>query len=74
VILADEPTGDLDSRTGADVVDLLEGLAACRGTTIVVATHNTELAARAPRRLAMADGRIAGVQSSPPAAVSELTS
>ena len=59
VVLADEPTGNLDSATGAEVVDLLTGLAAERGTTVIVATHDVELAARAPRRLAMRDGRIA---------------
>ena len=59
VVLADEPTGNLDSATGAEVVDLLTGHAAERGTTVIVATHDVELAARAPRRLAMRDGRIA---------------
>jgi putative ABC transport system ATP-binding protein len=59
VILADEPTGNLDSRTGADVFALLQGLAASRGTTVVIATHNPELAARATRRLLMRDGRLA---------------
>jgi putative ABC transport system ATP-binding protein len=58
VILADEPTGNLDSKTGADVVELLAGLAGRRGTTVVVATHDTTLAARAPRRVAMRDGQI----------------
>jgi putative ABC transport system ATP-binding protein len=58
VVLADEPTGNLDSTTGGEVVDLLAGLAAERGTTVIVATHNPDLAARAPRRLAMRDGRI----------------
>jgi putative ABC transport system ATP-binding protein len=58
VILADEPTGNLDSKTGADVIDLLAGLAGRRGTTVVVATHDVTLAARAPRRVAMRDGRI----------------
>ena len=58
VILADEPTGNLDSESGAGVIELLAGLAASRGATVVVATHNAELAARAPRRLAMRDGRI----------------
>jgi putative ABC transport system ATP-binding protein len=58
VILADEPTGNLDSKTGADVIELLAGLAQRHETTIVVATHDTELAARAPRRIAMRDGRI----------------
>ncbi|MES1248133.1 MAG: ABC transporter ATP-binding protein [Actinomycetota bacterium] len=59
VILADEPTGNLDSKTGADVIELLAGLAQAHGTTIVVATHDASLAARAPRRVAMRDGRFA---------------
>ncbi len=67
VILADEPTGNLDSTTGAEVIDLLAGLAGRRGTTVVVATHDVTLASRAPRRVAMRDGRIvedsAGVPS-----------
>ena len=58
VILADEPTGNLDSKTGGDVIELLAGLAAQRGTTVIVATHDAGLAERAPRRLAMRDGRI----------------
>src|SRR3990170_660525 len=56
VILADEPTGNLDSATGAEVIDLLAGLAARHGATVVVATHDAELAARAERRLAMRAG------------------
>jgi putative ABC transport system ATP-binding protein len=59
VILADEPTGNLDTKTGADVIDLLAGLAAEHGATIVVATHDAELAQRAPRRLAVRDGKLA---------------
>jgi len=58
VILADEPTGNLDSKTGKDIIDLLEALARQRGATVVVATHDAGLAARAPRRLAMRDGAI----------------
>ena len=58
VILADEPTGNLDSATGSDVIDLLAGLAAQHGATIVVATHDAELAGRAPKRVAMRDGKI----------------
>jgi putative ABC transport system ATP-binding protein len=58
VVLADEPTGNLDTRTGADVIDLLAGLAQLRGTTVIVATHDTTLAARAPRRIHMRDGRL----------------
>lgn len=58
VILADEPTGNLDTKTGADIIETLAGLAARRGTTIIVATHDADLAERAPRRLAMRDGRL----------------
>jgi putative ABC transport system ATP-binding protein len=66
VILADEPTGNLDSKTGGDVIDLLAGLAGRRGTTVVVATHDVTLAARAPRRVAMRDGRIVEDTAGPP--------
>ena len=58
VILADEPTGNLDTATGADVVALLAGLASARGTTVVVATHDESLAAIAPRRVTVRDGRV----------------
>jgi putative ABC transport system ATP-binding protein len=58
VILADEPTGNLDTRTGADIIETLAGLAAQRGTTVIVATHDSGLADRAPHRLAMRDGRL----------------
>ena len=58
MILADEPTGNLDTETGADVIDLLAGLATSHGATVIVATHDADLAARAPRRLAMRDGRL----------------
>jgi putative ABC transport system ATP-binding protein len=65
VILADEPTGNLDTRTGADVVESLAGLAARRGTTVVVATHDAALAGRAPRRLTMRDGQLHEAVASP---------
>jgi putative ABC transport system ATP-binding protein len=65
VILADEPTGNLDTKTGSEVIDLLENLAAGRGTTVIVVTHDAGLAARAPRRLAMRDGAILDVASTP---------
>ncbi len=58
VILADEPTGNLDTTTGGEVIELLAGLAALRGTTVIVATHDVVLADRAPRRLTMRDGRL----------------
>ena len=58
LLLADEPTGNLDSHTGAAIHDLLFGLNAEYRTAMVVATHNEELAARMPRRLRMTDGRL----------------
>jgi putative ABC transport system ATP-binding protein len=58
VVLADEPTGNLDSATGREIIELLAGLAAEHGSTVVVATHDSELASRAPRRLHMRDGRL----------------
>jgi putative ABC transport system ATP-binding protein len=59
VVLADEPTGNLDSATGGEIIELLANLAAVHGSTVIVATHDAELAARAPRRIAMRDGRLA---------------
>lgn len=58
VILADEPTGNLDSNTGRDVMALLEGLHHAGGTLIMV-THDRDLGARAHRRLRLVDGQIA---------------
>ena len=60
VILADEPTGNLDSATGSDVIELIADLAARRGATVLVATHDAALASRAPWRLAVRDGRVLG--------------
>ena len=58
VILADEPTGNLDTTTGSEIIESLAGLAALRGTTVIVATPDVVLADRAPRRLTMRDGRL----------------
>ena len=58
MILADEPTGNLDTTTGSEIIEALAGLAALRGTTVIVATHDVVLADRAPRRLTMRDGRL----------------
>ncbi len=58
-LLADEPTGNLDHRTGAEVVALLEALHHA-GTTLIVVTHDRELGARAHRHIAMRDGEIIG--------------
>jgi len=58
IILADEPTGDLDSRAGREIIDLLLGFNRDEGTTIIVITHDLEIAARLPRQVEMLDGRI----------------
>jgi putative ABC transport system ATP-binding protein len=56
VILADEPTGNLDTRRGAEVITLLERLNAERGVAIAVVTHDLDIAARARRQLYVRDG------------------
>lgn len=58
ILLADEPTGNLDGRTGALVFDLMTALHAREGATLVLVTHDAELAARAERRLVLRDGRV----------------
>ena len=56
IIFADEPTGNLDSKTGDAIVDLLLNLARGRNKTLLVVTHDNRLAARGDRQLHMADG------------------
>jgi len=58
-ILADEPTGNLDSRTGQHVLDMLFGLVSAQGAGLVVVTHNDEVARRCDRRLRLKDGTLA---------------
>ena len=58
VILADEPTGNLDRHSGEEVVGILEALNRDAGLTLVVVTHDPELGERPPRRVGMLDGRI----------------
>jgi lipoprotein-releasing system ATP-binding protein len=60
VILADEPTGNLDTASTDQVFSILRGLADSAGRTLVVVTHDLALAARADRRIHVVDGRIAG--------------
>lgn len=59
LILADEPTGNLDSHTGAEIIDLLVALRAEKQTTLVMATHDANVASRAPRVIELVDGRVA---------------
>ena len=59
VIFADEPTGNLDSKTGDTIMDLLLGLARERNKTLVVVTHDNNLAQRGDRTLRIVDGRLA---------------
>ena len=58
IILADEPTGNLDSATGRSILDLLTGLPKSDGVTLILATHEHEAAARADRVLHLKDGRL----------------
>jgi putative ABC transport system ATP-binding protein len=60
VLLADEPTGNLDSRTGAEVMELLEGLHRERGVALVLVTHDADVAARADRVVRVRDGLLEG--------------
>jgi putative ABC transport system ATP-binding protein len=58
LLLADEPTGNLDTHTGAEILKLLEDLNARLGATILVVTHDMEVAGRCARMIALRDGRI----------------
>jgi predicted ABC-type transport system involved in lysophospholipase L1 biosynthesis ATPase subunit len=57
MVLADEPTGNLDPKTSEDVFELFARLQAERGVTFVIATHNLDLARRADRLVRLVDGR-----------------
>ena len=71
VILADEPTGNLDSVRGGEVMDLLESLNRDRGVALVVVTHDLDIAARAHRQLRMRDGLAELWERAPEARASE---
>ena len=60
LILADEPTGNLDSRTGEEIIELLCALRLEHRTTLLIATHDAKVATRAPRVIELADGQIQG--------------
>jgi lipoprotein-releasing system ATP-binding protein len=58
LLLADEPTGNLDSKTGGEIIELLKSLRAEKQTTLIIATHDARVAAHAERVIELADGRI----------------
>jgi putative ABC transport system ATP-binding protein len=58
ILLADEPTGNLDETTGASIIDAMLGLREQYGTTIILVTHSADLAARCDRIVRLRDGRI----------------
>jgi putative ABC transport system ATP-binding protein len=60
LLLADEPTGNLDSATGAQIIELLLALNRERGSTLVLVTHDPALATHADRQVALRDGRVVG--------------
>jgi putative ABC transport system ATP-binding protein len=62
-LLADEPTGNLDTKTGHAITDMLVELNSEKGITMVVVTHNLEVAARAKQQLRMLDGRFEEVEA-----------
>ncbi len=67
ILFADEPTGNLDPETGARIIELLVELNRESGTTIVLATHDAELARRATRTVRLASGTMVGAAAGAPA-------
>ena len=65
VLLADEPTGNLDTRTGEEVMALLEALNSTRGVAVVLVTHDRDVAARARRQVRVRDGLLEPSQAVP---------
>jgi ABC-type lipoprotein export system ATPase subunit len=64
LLLADEPTGNLDSRSGAEILNLLSELNR-QGMTILVVTHDRDVAARCKRTITLKDGEIVGDRAAP---------
>ena len=58
IVLADEPTGNLDTTNGRHIMELLQNIHRTRSTTLVLVTHDAELAAMADARIMLRDGRV----------------
>ena len=58
ILFADEPTGNLDAKTGATIIDLMTSLNRELGTTLVLVTHDHDLASQARRTIRLSDGRV----------------
>ena len=58
IVMADEPTGNLDTKSGGEIMDLLLGLNEERGVTLIIVTHDPEIAARTNRIVTIRDGRV----------------
>ena len=72
LLLADEPTGNLDTRSGNEILGLFDQLRRDRETTLVVITHSSEVARRADRVIAMRDGRLVSDKRNKPLGMSGL--
>jgi ABC-type lipoprotein export system ATPase subunit len=62
LLLADEPTGNLDSKTGGEIIELLKNLCSEKQMTLVIATHDEKVAARAERTIQLVDGQVQSQQ------------
>ncbi|RMF17444.1 MAG: ATP-binding cassette domain-containing protein, partial [Gammaproteobacteria bacterium] len=69
MIFADEPTGNLDAKTGQHIIELLFGLNRDEGVTLVLVTHDPALASACDRRVTLDAGRIVHTESAPPSAL-----
>ena len=72
LLLADEPTGNLDRETGAQIIDLMFDLAHRRGATLLLVTHDRDLAGRCDRQIRLLDGRIVEDAAAPTAPLIRL--
>lgn len=72
ILLADEPTGNLDSKNGKHIFDLMTGLHSKRNVTLVLVTHDPQLAAQAERQIVLRDGRMISDEIARPKAAPEV--